>query len=286
MVQDYSQRIEEGYIVRQKLSRLKLYRLIWVWGWGWGWGGPVKLYTHLLRFVKNTYFRIIFSILIVLVVMSTGYHIYLNRRADKQHNEPTSSSILISFSLLKNLTKLFQRNDKFASLDTIRLLMIFHVHLGHFYQFIGAFGLSAVRQQFSNVFSILYDDNSLVFARSPLAVDVLFTLSGFLLSFGLLRRLDRTNGRFNYPMFVFQRWIRFVVLYLGSIPFLFLLPLTGDGPIWKIWANKVMIGCYDPTMIIKNLLFISNFESFRSDKVIFNYINTVCPRRNYTTWIR
>ena len=57
LVQDYSQRIEEGYIVRQKLSRLKLYRLIWVWGWGSGAGvgvgGPVKLYTHLLRFVKN-----------------------------------------------------------------------------------------------------------------------------------------------------------------------------------------------------------------------------------------
>ena len=80
LAQDYTQRIEEGNIVRQKLSRLKLYRLrphrlrlskvrphrlrpyklrlyrvIWVkgWGWGWGWGGPTKLYTRLLRFVKN-----------------------------------------------------------------------------------------------------------------------------------------------------------------------------------------------------------------------------------------
>ena len=30
LVQDYSQRIEDGYIVRQRLPRLKLYRLIWV----------------------------------------------------------------------------------------------------------------------------------------------------------------------------------------------------------------------------------------------------------------
>ena len=134
--------------------------------------------------------------------MSTGYHIYLNRRADKQHYEPTSSSILLSFSLLKNLTKLFQKNDKFATLDTIRLLMILHVHLEHFYQYGVTYGLSAVRQQYSDFFRKTYEDNSMVFTRTPLPVDVLFTLSGFLLSYCLLRRLDRTNGRFNYPMFV------------------------------------------------------------------------------------
>ena len=214
--------------------------------------------------------------------MSTGYHIYLNRRADKLYDEPTSSSLLLSFSLFKNLTKLFQRNDKFASLDTIRLLMILHIHLGHFYQFGATFALSAVRQQFSDVFSKVFEDNAMVFVRTPLAVDVLFTLSGFLLSYCLLRRLDRTNGRLNFPMFIFQRWIRFSVMILGSIPFLYLLPLTGDGPIWKIWANKVIIGCYDSTNIIKSLLFISNFEEFEKDKVIFNHINTDYPRRIYT----
>ena len=173
------------------------------------------------RKISESYSR--FSSL--LVVMSTGYHIYQNRRADKQQQESTSSSILISFSLLKNLTKLFQKNDKFAALDTIRLLMILHVHLEHFFQMTATFGLSAVRQQFSDVFSKVFEDNAMVFARSPLPVDVLFTLSGFLLSYCLLRRLDRTNGRFNYPMFIFQRWIRFSVLYLGSIPF-FLLVAT------------------------------------------------------------
>ena len=66
LVQDYTQRIEGANISGQKLSRLKLSRLrpfrhrlprlsgseTGVGGEG-GVGGPTKLYTHLLRFVKN-----------------------------------------------------------------------------------------------------------------------------------------------------------------------------------------------------------------------------------------
>ena len=153
------------------------------------------------------------STLIILSAIGTVVQIHSKKDMVKQ-----GESMLVSFSLLKNLSKLFEKNDKFAALDTIRLLMIIHVHFGHVYQYATSVGVLAVRQQFSDVFEKIYSDNAMVFARSPLPVDVLFTLSGFLLTYGLLRRLDKSKGRFNYPIFIFQRWIRFFILVFGSIP--------------------------------------------------------------------
>ena len=217
------------------------------------------------------YLRAILSTLMVLVAIGTGIHVYINKTADKP-DQKANSSLMVSFSLLNNLTKLFEKNEKFAALDTIRFLMIIHVHFGHIYQYATSVGVPAVRKQFSDVFDKVYYDNAMVFARSPLPVDVLFTLSGFLLSYGLLRRLDRTNGRFNYPIFLFQRWIRFFILAFGSILFIYLLPLTGDGPIWQIAVNKFSNGCRNPINLVNNALFINNFNdegnNFNGDKVI------------------
>lgn len=211
------------------------------------------------------------SSLVILVTIGTSIHLY-TKKTENKPNEKTNSSLMVSFSLFKNFENLFQKNEKFAALDTIRLLMIIHVHFGHIYQYATSVGVPAVRKQFSDVFDKVYYDNAMVFARSPLPVDVLFTLSGFLLSYGLLRRLERSKGRFNYPMFIFQRWIRFFVLVFGSILFIYLFPLTGEGPIWQIGVNKFSNGCRNPRNLVNNLLFINNLNgegnNFNGDKVI------------------
>lgn len=69
---------------------------------------------------------------------------------------------------------------------------------------------------------------------------------------------------------MFQRYLRFFVLVFGSILFIYLLPITSDGPIWHIGVDKFSNGCRNPTNLLTNLLFINNFNgegnNFNGDK--------------------
>ena len=62
-------------------------------------------------------------------------------------------------------------------------------------------------------------------------------------------------------VFLFQRYIRFLVLMFGSILFFYLYPLTGDGPIWEEGVQKISNGCKNPSNLWKNFLFINNFNN-------------------------
>ena len=93
--------------------------------------------------------------------------------------------------------------------------------------------------------------------------------SGFLLSYGLLRKLVKTKGRFNYFEFIFQRYIRFIVMSFGSVLFLYIYPLTGTGPIWDEGVGKIVDGCKNPSNMLNNLLFINNFN-FHNKENNFN----------------
>ena len=93
-----------------------------------------------------------------------------------EQNSSKALTLLLSFSVLKNTKKLFAKNEKFRALDTIRLLMIIHIHFGHIYQYASSFGLPALKKIMSDVLIKVFEDNSMVFARTPLPVDVLMTL--------------------------------------------------------------------------------------------------------------
>jgi hypothetical protein len=80
------------------------------------------------------------------------------------------------------------------------------------------------------------------------------------MSYGLLKKLEKTKGGFNYFQFLFHRWIKFSVPLLGSILFFYLFPLFGDGPVWDFGLKWVTPGCQNPRVLLKKFLYIDNFD--------------------------
>ncbi len=103
--------------------------------------------------------------------------------------------------------------------------------------------------------------------------------SGFILSYALLKSLDKTRGRFNYFNFLFQRWVRFTLLFFGSILFFYLFPLFGDGPLWEYGLQWITPGCENSNILLKSFLSINNFDervtpTTHQNVNIFSYFKT------------
>ncbi len=105
-----------------------------------------------------------------------------------------------------------------------------------------------------------------------------FSFSGFITSYELLRKLDKTKGSFNYFQFLFHRWIKFSVPLFGSILFFYLFPLFGDGPVWDFGLKWITTGCQNPRVLLKKFLFIDNFDESDEQNLKvskFKILNTV-----------
>jgi hypothetical protein len=86
------------------------------------------------------------------------------------------NNLMLSFSLIKNTRSLFAPNTKFAALDTLRLILIIHVHVTHFYNYASTIGAINLKKLLTEVFQKMFNDSRYVFGRSPLMIDALFTL--------------------------------------------------------------------------------------------------------------
>lgn len=120
------------------------------------------------------------------------------------------------------------------------------------------------------------------------AVDTFFILSGVLLSYNLLRELDRRKGCFNLPLLYLHRYLRYVlyvrttglhIVNLSSLFNIFLLYIfiinrltpvyatiiaftatmliyVGTGPHWKVMVGNMRESCRHNWWI--NLLYVNN----------------------------
>jgi peptidoglycan/LPS O-acetylase OafA/YrhL len=209
-----------------------------------------------------------------------------------------NNELLLSFSIIRNTRSLFASNKRFEALDTIRLFLIISVHIAHIYLFTATYGLVTLKKAILNTPKIFFDNRYVFVRNTPTIMDSFFTIrfesiiffelknikkyfnfqnfhklihfiffSGFITSYELLRKLDKTKGDFNYLHFIFHRWIKFSVPLLGSILFFYLFPLFGDGPVWEIGLKRVTLGCQNPKVLLKKFLYIDNFNDFHTYKV-------------------
>ncbi len=83
---------------------------------------------------------------------------------------------MASFSLITNTRSLFEKNTRFASLDTIRLLLIINVFIVHQYLLPSVIGLNTLKNIYKSVPIKLLNENKYFFVRNPQIVDAFITL--------------------------------------------------------------------------------------------------------------
>ncbi|XP_076053963.1 nose resistant to fluoxetine protein 6-like [Oratosquilla oratoria] len=206
-------------------------------------------------------FIVVVSILFTLVVVAAIVDIFIDMTGNQDIRKGPLKYLLV-FSLSTNIKKLFHVSEKGArgSIDCIhgiRLLSMTWVLWGHQY----AMNFSV----YSNIMSFGSKTTGLFFQiieNATVSVDSFFFLSGLLVSYGVMRELQRT-GRLNVIKLYVHRLVRLTppiaiaVGYMATIARFF-----PKGPrAWMMeFRNEI---CHDNWW--KDILYVNNYITFHED---------------------
>eukprot|EP00795_Rhopilema_esculentum_P001737 gene1737-16222_t len=162
------------------------------------------------------------------------------------------------FSIIKN-TKAILNTDTpsgaILSINGIRTISMTWVILGHIYS-VGVMAGGLVN--FTELVKVLNRFSFLSIANAFFSVDSFFLLSGLLVSYLGMRRLD-AKGKLPIWKFYLHRYIRLTPTYgFVILIFVFVYPWMGKGPLWStVSAKHIADPCKDKWWT--NLLYINNF---------------------------
>nr|XP_027194182.1 uncharacterized protein LOC113788916 [Dermatophagoides pteronyssinus] len=122
----------------------------------------------------------------------------------------------------------------------------------------------------NSVITKAYDYNRYFFARNILIIDTMFLISGLLLSYSLLRKLAINRGRFNYIVFTVRLWLKYSIPMFFIILLFWLLPLTGNGPLWNMGMKMLVDTCKESESLLSSFLYLSNYR-IRDNQNVFNF---------------
>ncbi|XP_028392822.1 nose resistant to fluoxetine protein 6-like [Dendronephthya gigantea] len=162
------------------------------------------------------------------------------------------------FSLVRNTTKIFSTNvppKVITSINGLRVISMFWVILGHTFLFMLTSYIMA------NPVDLVEDTSKfsmMVIMNGYFCVDTFFFLSGLLVSYTCFRKLEKSEGKFNWFLFYFHRYVRltpsmmFVILFYVK-----LTPFLAYSPTWTLrknehcqkywWTNLIYINNFYPT---------------------------------------
>lgn len=167
-------------------------------------------------------------------------------------------------------TRAGSSDRRFAFLDAIRLILVINVCIDHMFLFTPFMSFMAFKRILNSVITKVYYYNRYFFARNILIIDTLFIISGLVLSYSLLRRLALNGGKIHYGVFLVRLWLKYT-LPMGAVILLFwLLPLTGDGPIWKVGMNLLVPACKDSFSLLSSFTYLSNYR-IKATQNVFNF---------------
>jgi len=200
---------------------------------------------------------VVLSVIGLLVVAGTAHEVvrfYLARPIDpKTSGLPVRA--LHSFSALNNSRKLLATKataENFGCLNGMRVLSTAWVVIGHCFLYASGLG--------PNQFMIEADSLKWSFqaiGNATISVDTFFLISGMLVSYLLLRELDRNKGRFNIFIFYLHRYLRLTPVYAIILGFIAtLMVYIGSGPNWGFTYNTAE-ACRNEWW--HNFLYINNF---------------------------
>ena len=88
-------------------------------------------------------------------------------------------------------------------------------------------------------------------------------------------RLKRMNGNFSYFIYVWKRWYRLSIALFGILMFIYLYPLTGNGPFWFANDQFFVAPCKKPFALWATFLYYSNWNNVILDYEIVHSIPIV-----------
>ncbi|KAL4708192.1 hypothetical protein ACJJTC_005334 [Scirpophaga incertulas] len=170
---------------------------------------------------------VIFSVLLCITIGSTGYDLYCNFVMDCK-----PSKILGCFSIYTNTRRLLTFNASPGALecmDGIRAISMFWVIIGHSFSTTISYPIQNIIEalEWVPLFSSLW------ITAAPLSVDTFFLLTGILIVYTVIGKINRGVFVRNIPLFYINRLLRMfpllaaMVLIQASI-----INHVSDGPYW------------------------------------------------------
>ncbi|XP_054157599.1 nose resistant to fluoxetine protein 6-like [Oppia nitens] len=227
-----------------------------------------KLQQKMTEFDGFQLFSIIcLTVLSILVILGTFFEL----KSDQTLG--TNETLLKSFSVISNTKQLFTSHQKFVSINSLRLLMTIIVYLAHNYIFTATIGVHTIHGYMSCIPKIFIEGNKHFFIRSNQVIDAFFTLSGFMLSYVLFAKLEKSSGKFNFIAYSVERYIRFSIQMLGSLLFIYVCPLfIPSAPLMAEGLNWLLFSCKS-SQLSHSFMFVSNFDDVITENSSLNICN-------------
>ncbi|EFX85286.1 hypothetical protein DAPPUDRAFT_314000 [Daphnia pulex] len=195
------------------------------------------------------------GLLVLMATVHEGWRMYHGTDFDAKQDGKLLSA-LHCFSILNNGRKILSMkvtasSDNFGCIHGIRFFSTCWVVLGH------TFSIAAGK--IMNTKMITEDFRSLgmqTIGNATVSVDTFFLMSGLLVSFLLLRELDRNKGKFNVGLYYLHRYLRLTIVYAFILGFIAtLIVYVGIGPYWYD-VNKFSNACRNAWW--RQFLYINN----------------------------
>ena len=174
--------------------------------------------------------------------------------------------LLACFSMTRNMPKLVSmapQKGAIPSLNGIRVLSMCWVVLGHVF----LMGLQVMPAKFPiQVAQGIGDPTYQMISNAFFSVDTFFFLSGFLVTYGMLKKLDALGvdsagsffSKFPLLQMYLHRWLRLTPLYMIVLGFFtWLMPYLYEGPFFVGAIKDSVDSCKEHWWA--NLLYINNF---------------------------
>ncbi|XP_046461507.1 nose resistant to fluoxetine protein 6-like [Daphnia pulex] len=204
---------------------------------------------------------VVLSLVGIFVLMATiheAWRMYRGTDFDAKQDGKLLSA-LHCFSILNNGRKILSMkvtasssNDNFGCIHGIRFFSTCWVVIGH------TFGIAAAK--IMNRKAVTEDFRTLgmqTIGNASVSVDTFFLMSGLLVSFLLLRELDRNKGKFNVGLYYLHRYLRLTIVYAFILGFIAtLIVYFGIGPNWydvNKYSNACRLAWWRQFLYINNL---------------------------------
>ncbi|XP_072376185.1 nose resistant to fluoxetine protein 6-like [Diabrotica undecimpunctata] len=208
-------------------------------------------------FPIDSYIQAFFIIYIALLAFCTWYDVYI----DRFRQEHESNSFLVSFSFYSNAKKLLKLKE--SSQDDIQVdcmcgikvfCMLSVIH-GHRVATNTLTGITNAIPMYNVWRREIY--TSFVIS-GPFAVDSFLTMSGMLMSLGILKfyYLKENKALPILSLYFHRLWrlcpalIAIILFYISIVKHIY------NGPVWNIWTNTTSRNCYEHWF--KTLTFTNN----------------------------